>query len=131
MSNLGALYDCDRCPAYCCSYPSILCTEKDLARIAEYLGVELDEAKKEFTRLNTRGEVVFRHKPDEIFGSICVFLDSKTRNCTIYAVKPEVAETFPGVGSCGYYDFLTFERRAQRNPNFISTTWLPFQERLQ
>ncbi len=40
-----------------------------------------------------------------------------------YESRPDVCREFPGPGRCGYYDFLSFERNAQEDPDFISTTW--------
>jgi len=31
--------------------------------------------------------------------------------------------SFPGTTRCGYYDFLSFERRAQEDPEFVPTCW--------
>jgi len=41
----------------------------------------------------------------------------------VYKARPAVCREFPGAGRCGYYDFLSFERNAQEDPDFISTTW--------
>ena len=35
-------YDCDRCPAYCCSYPRIIVGKRDLTRLAKHF--EISEA---------------------------------------------------------------------------------------
>ena len=32
------------------------------------------------------------------------------------------SRSFPGGGRCGYYDFLSFERRAQDDPEFVALT---------
>jgi hypothetical protein len=41
----------------------------------------------------------------------------------VYKARPAICREFPGPGRCGYYDFLSFERKAQEDPDFISTTW--------
>ena len=62
-----------------------------------------------------------RRKADQHFGRICQFFDTRKRRCTIYAARPETCRSYPG-GRCGYYDFLSFERRAQNDPEFVATT---------
>jgi hypothetical protein len=117
------LYNCDRCPAYCCSYPRIIVTEADIKRLARHHGVSAATARKRFTKKGQEpDERVLRHQADEHFKTICRFLDLKTRKCTIYEARPRICRDFPGEGRCGYYDFLAFERRAQEDPDWIATT---------
>ena len=33
-----------------------------------------------------------------------------------------MCRSFPGGGRCGYYDFLSFERRAQEDDEFVALT---------
>ena len=120
----SASYNCLKCPAYCCSYARIIIKKKDLARLAKHHGMSEEKAKKKFTKKgHEKGEVVLRHKKDEHFGTVCRFLDSKTRNCTIYHARPGICRDFPGTRRCGYYDFLKFERRAQEDDDYVATTW--------
>ena len=35
-----SLYSCSKCPAYCCSYPLIEITKRDLARLARHFSVK-------------------------------------------------------------------------------------------
>jgi len=124
MSPAPVFYNCRRCPAYCCSYPRIIISEKDLARLAKHQGIGIEEARRKFTkRGHEDGERVLRHKGDEHFGTVCRFLNRKTRACMVYKARPAICREFPGPGRCGYYDFLSFERNAQEDPDFISTTW--------
>jgi len=117
-------YNCRKCPAYCCSYPRIIVSEADIVRLAKHHGIGVEAARKKYTKPgHEKGERVLRHKGDEHFGTVCRFLNRKTRNCTIYEGRPEVCREFPGPGRCGYYDFLCFERNAQEDEDFISTTW--------
>ena len=62
-----------------------------------------------------------RRKADQIFGRTCRFFDIEKRRCTIYEARPALCRSYPG-GRCGYYDFLSFERRAQEDPEFVATT---------
>ena len=106
------LYNCKKCPAYCCSYARIIVKKKDIARLAAHFGLGHD-----------KGEIILRHQKDEHFGTICRFIDPETRGCTVYPARPKICREFPGPGRCGYYDFLTFERRTQEDPEYVSTTW--------
>ena len=45
-----AKYDCLKCPGYCCSYPLIEVTKRDIARVAKHFDVSLEKAKKKFFR---------------------------------------------------------------------------------
>lgn len=117
-------YDCHRCPGYCCSYPRIIPTKKDIRRLAKHFGISETDARKRFTKKGEeKGERVLRHKPDEIYGTVCRFLDSETRNCTVYEARPTICRDFPGLKRCGYYDFLTFERELLEDPDHIATTY--------
>ncbi len=124
MSKSPVFYNCLRCPAYCCSYPRVIVSEKDLARLAKHFGVTEEEAREKYTkRGEEKGERVLRHKKDEHFGSVCRLLNRKTRNCMVYKARPAICREFPGTARCGYYDFLSFERHTQEDPEYVSTTW--------
>jgi Fe-S-cluster containining protein len=122
--KLPVFYDCTKCPAYCCSYTRIEVKPKDIQRLASHFGIGVRAAKKRFTkRGEDPGEIILRHKKDEHFGTVCRFLDSETRRCTIYEARPGVCREFPGTVRCGYYDFLSFERGTQKDEKYVSTTW--------
>ncbi len=124
MKKAPVFYSCKRCPAYCCSYPRIIVSEADIARLAKHHGIGIEEARQKFTkRGEEKDERILRHKGDEHFGTVCRFLNRKTRGCMVYKGRPAVCREFPGPGRCGYYDFLAFERTAQEDEDFISTTW--------
>ena len=117
---MGNCYDCSLCPAYCCSYPRIIVGKKDLKRLARHFGIDPAAARKKFTKRGAeKGERVLRHRKDTVYQSVCRFLDRESRQCTIYKARPKVCRQYPGERHCGYYDFLTFERRAQDDPEFI------------
>lgn len=117
-----AVYNCKKCPGYCCSYPLIALDKRDVERLARHHGLRFEEARRKFTRTAHGRKYAMRRKKDAIFGRICRFFDTSARNCTIYHARPSVCRSFPGAGRCGYYDFLAFERRAQDDPEFIATT---------
>ncbi|HVR42502.1 MAG TPA: YkgJ family cysteine cluster protein [Thermoanaerobaculia bacterium] len=118
MRKLKPLYDCLKCPAYCCSYERIDVTRRDLSRLARHFGISDDDAERRFTK-QVEGHRALRHQKDQIFGSICTFFDRETRRCTVYEARPNVCRSYPDGRSCGYYDFLTWEREHQDDPDFI------------
>ena len=111
-------YDCLKCPAYCCSYERIIVEKRDLNRLAKHFGIDAETARTRFTKV-VEGEQVLRHQKDEYYGSICMFLDTKTRRCTIYEARPGVCHEYPDRPRCGYYDFLKWERRHQEDEEFV------------
>lgn len=122
--QLKVLYDCNKCPAYCCSYPRIIVTPKDIRRLAKYFKISSEAARKKFTRKGEEpGERILRHKKDETYGTACRFLDRESRMCTIYDARPEICGDYPGTLRCGYWDFVKFERGLQEDPEFIPTAY--------
>ena len=115
---LRVLYNCSKCPAYCCSYDRIDVTKRDLLRIAKHFGLSYQEAEKRYTKV-AKGDRVLRHHMDHIYKHVCRFLDQETRRCTIYNARPAVCREYPETLRCGYYDFLSFERRHQDDKDFI------------
>jgi len=118
-----AMYNCAKCPGYCCSYPIIPLTRHDVKRLAKYFGIGFRKAKKKFTVPRDGDDYTMRRKADEIFGKVCRFFDTEKRRCTVYEARPAMCRSYPGSGRCGYYDFLSFERSAQDDPEAIATTW--------
>ena len=114
----GISYDCSRCPAYCCSYDRILVENRDLVKLARRFGVDKETARRRFTKIR-EGEQVLRHHKDAIYGSVCMFLDTKTRRCTVYEDRPGVCHEYPERPTCGYYDFLAWEREYQDDETFV------------
>jgi len=118
-------YDCSKCPAYCCSYARIIVDDDDIVRLGERFGLDYETARKKFTKQGAEeGERVLRHRHDPLFGTACRFLDQETRRCTVYEHRPGICREFPGTSRCGYYDFLTFERRSQDDPELVVAAWV-------
>jgi uncharacterized protein len=117
------LYDCLKCPGYCCSYPIIVVTKRDLARIARHFGTSEAEAERRFCIAQHGHKRIMRRKRDVHFRRICQFFDTEARRCGIYEARPAACRAFPGRSRCGYYDFLVFERDAQEDAGYVSTTW--------
>ncbi|MFO0994945.1 MAG: YkgJ family cysteine cluster protein [Hyphomicrobiales bacterium] len=116
-------YDCLKCPGYCCSYPIIEVKDRDAARIAKHFDMPLDRAEKKYFRVDRTHGRVMRRQKDGHFGRICQFFDTELRRCTIYEARPRACREFPGEFNCGYWDFLAFERNAQEDEDYVSTTW--------
>ncbi len=115
-------YDCSKCPGYCCSYPLIALDKRDVTRLAKHHALTFEVARKRFTKQAFGRRYVMRRKADQHFGKICRFFDTTERRCTIYAARPAICRSFPGEGRCGYYDFLSFERRSQDDPEWVALT---------
>jgi len=118
------MYNCAKCPGYCCSYPVIELTKRDLERLAKYFGLSKKKTRKKFTKKDPDGRAPYamRRKKDEHFGNICHFFDRDERRCTIYEARPKVCRDYPG-GRCGYYDFLSSERQVLEDPDHVASTW--------
>ena len=112
------MFNCSKCPAYCCSYEKIEVSKRDVLRIARHFGVPYKQAEKRYTKNSSVGRVL-RHKEDHIFKEVCQFLDTETRRCGIYEARPTVCREYPDSLRCGYYDFLASERRRQCDDEFI------------
>jgi Fe-S-cluster containining protein len=115
------MYNCTKCPGYCCSYPLIAITKRDVERLAKHFDLSFEDARKKFTKVDPYAKYAMRRKKDHIFGRICRFFDTEKRRCTIYEARPSTCRDYPG-GRCGYYDFLAAERTHQGDPEFIALT---------
>jgi len=121
-------YDCLKCPGYCCSYPNIHLKPDDIKRLAKHFDLSVEDFTKRHTEKGTKEKgqdkrpLVLRHQEDEHFGSICWFFDTDKRQCTVYEARPKICREYPGRKRCGYYEFLSFERDAQEDPDYIAIT---------
>jgi Fe-S-cluster containining protein len=116
--ELRVLFNCSKCPAYCCSYDRIEVTRRDIKRLARHFGLTYEQAEKRYTKV-AYGERVLRRQSDHIFKRVCQFLDKESRRCTVYEARPAVCREYPDSLRCGYYDFLASERRRQCDDEFI------------
>lgn len=127
-TELPVFYNCMKCPAYCCSYPRIEVTERDLARLAGHHGIGVRAAKRRFTTTYEEdgvSEIVLRHQKDEVYGSVCRFLDTETRSCTVHEARPDICRDHPGKPTCAYYVFLLSEREYQDDPDQVARAYNP------
>ena len=119
---MAAMYNCSKCPGYCCSYPVIAITKRDVERLARHFGLSFTKARRKFTIKGDEDEFVMRRKGDVHFGRVCQFFDTEERRCTVYEARPSTCRSYPG-GRCGYYNFLMDERARQDDPEHIAGTW--------
>lgn len=119
---MAKAYDCTKCPGYCCSYPIIPVTKRDIERLARHFGIDAETARRRFTKAAHGRKYVLRRKADEHFGRTCRFFDTDKRRCSIYAARPSTCREYPTQSRCGYYDFLTFEREQQDDAAWVATT---------
>ena len=115
-------YKCEKCPAYCCTYTEIEVTQRDVERLARHFELSARVAAERFTKVDTKGTRMLRHKKDKIFDSTCMLLDQEKRRCTVYEARPGVCRKYPDSNRCGYYDFLKFEREQQGDEEMVALT---------
>jgi Fe-S-cluster containining protein len=115
-------YSCSKCPAYCCTYTEIEVTARDVARLAKHFGVSVGEAQERYTKVDSKGTRMMRHRKDRIFNSTCMLLDQDKRRCTVYEARPGVCRKYPDSTKCGYYEFLKFEREQQDDEELVALT---------
>ncbi len=123
-TKLPVFYSCDRCPAYCCTYPEIPVTDADIRRLARRFEIKPAVARDRYTKPAEDGKTrVMRHRNDEIFQTACRFLHPQSRRCTVYTHRPHACRAYPGTSRCGYYDFLSSERSRQEDPHMVVSAW--------
>jgi len=116
------MYNCLKCPGFCCSYEIIPLKERDVERLAKYFGISKRLVKKRYLVARDDEKYTMRRKADDHFGYICQFFDTDKRRCTIYQGRPGICREYPGDGRCGYYDFLSHERRIQEDKELVAVT---------
>src|SRR6266436_1789524 len=120
-------YDCNECPAYCCSiYERVQVTPRDIRRLAKHFSVTEEVATVRYTKFFEK-ERVLRRKADPIFGQACHFLNPETRKCTIYNARTAVCREYPDTVRCAYYDLLKFERLQQGDPDALPLVKITFR----
>ncbi len=116
-------YSCSKCPGYCCSYPEIEVTPRDIQRLAKRFAIDYAAAEERFTKYDAKERIrLLRHKKDTVFATVCTFFDQDKRRCSVYEARPGVCREYPDSPRCGYYEFLKFERAQQGDPKFIALT---------
>jgi Fe-S-cluster containining protein len=116
-------YDCLKCPGYCCSYQEIEVNQRDIDRLAKHFGISPKQAEERFTKWKASESIhLMRHRKDTVFDSICMMFDQDKRRCTVYEARPGVCRKYPDSKTCGYYEFLKFEREQQGDEELVALT---------
>lgn len=115
-------FDCTLCPGYCCSiYDLVEVSDNNLDRLARHFGMPPAQCRDRFTKIvkmsaSKRG---LRHKKDTVFPRTCVFLDRKSRRCTVYEARPKECRKYPGDDGCRYFELLQHERDLQEDKTIV------------
>lgn len=121
------LYDCDSCPAYCCGYPVIEASKKDIRRLARHFGLSEAEAKERFTEKENNRVRKLKQRYDKVLKTpMCMFLNQRTRNCSIYKARPQICRDHPG-DRCEWHDRSMIERIANNGKKVILLKVMPWQ----
>lgn len=96
--------DCNGCWAGCCRLP-LEASANDLIRLGIAEEAELSLSFKDVAKkLIKKGLVQKFFSKTQIFliaqkkNKDCIFLDTETRRCTVYKIRPEVCRKFPKIG---------------------------------
>lgn len=123
-----ALFDCEKCPAFCCSiYERVEVTAYDLRRLARHFKLSIEETRKRYTKM-WGDERVLKRKRDPLLETTCEFLDLKTRGCTVYKARPEACRDYPKRKRCAYYDVYRFELSHQDDKTVVPIVRIEFKE---
>lgn len=95
---------CSSCVSSCCTMP-VEVRFNDLLRLGLAQEFEREEPRKNIAkRLQKEGIVERFHQKSEIFTLVrmgnndCLYLDRKTRLCTVYDLRPETCRNHPKIG---------------------------------
>ena len=93
--EIEAKIDCTAC-ANCCRVTEVGITEKDIEKLAKFVGMSESEFVEQFTALDGSGAMILQRN-----GGGCVFLEGNL--CSVYAARPHNCVNFPhlvrGTGS--------------------------------
>jgi len=117
-------FDCAKCPGFCCTYDEIDLTDEDVAGLCAHLDISEEKFISKYTKYGkfrgrSRFPLMLKHKSDRHFSKICIFFDSERRRCTVYKARPEACCAYPHGERCGYFEFLSFERRLHGDEDHI------------
>ncbi len=117
-------FNCNKCPGYCCSHSRIAVTDHDIARLSQHFGISEKKTRERLTyhyKTQDISEQILRHQKDNVYKSICKLFDREKRQCTVYAARPNVCRKYPYGNTCGYYNFIKFERDFHDDAEFVPT----------
>ena len=88
------MYNCKKCPGYCCTYPLIALDKRDVAAAGQAFRPDLRAGQAQFTVERWGHKYSMRRKADKIFGMACRFFDTEKRCCTVYEARPSLCRSF-------------------------------------
>lgn len=95
---------CNDCWANCCRMP-VEVTTADLVRMGVLDAFAAEEPLKQLANRLKKAGVIAHYNPSRAIFTLarranldCIYLDAKSRRCTIYAVRPEICRHHPQVG---------------------------------
>lgn len=85
--------DCREC-AECCRVTEVQLAERDVEKLARFLGISEKGFLDQYTALDEEGALILRRNPSSASGpGGCVFLAGN--ECTVYEARPGNCERFP------------------------------------
>ncbi len=85
--------DCRQC-AECCRVPDVPIVERDVEKLAHFLGLPEKKFLEKHTSVDENGTLILlRNPPSAISRGGCTFLDGN--DCTVYEARPGNCERFP------------------------------------
>lgn len=119
-------YNCNDCVAYCCGYPIIEVKPPDIRRLARHFGVSPEQAKADWTEQENNRVRKLKQREDKKVGApTCIFLNQKTRQCSVYYARPQICRDHPG-DRCEWYDRQLFESIANGGRRVIQLKAMPW-----
>jgi Fe-S-cluster containining protein len=89
--HAGLQFQCTGCGDCCTGAPGYVWVNKEeIAALAAHEGLAIDEFENRYVRL-----IGVRKSLHEYANGDCVFFDSQTRKCRVYAVRPRQCRTWP------------------------------------
>jgi uncharacterized protein len=92
--------DCRQC-GECCRVTEVQLIERDVEKLARFLGISESKFMQQHTAIGEDGEVILKRVTSPSGATACEFLDGN--ECTIYEARPANCERFPhllrGAGS--------------------------------
>ena len=91
--EVTAAIDCREC-AECCRVPDVPIAERDVEKLAHYLGLSEPAFLEKHTALDEDGALILlRHPRTAASAGGCTFLDGN--ECTVYEARPGNCQRFP------------------------------------
>jgi Fe-S-cluster containining protein len=86
--DIEAQVDCTVC-ANCCRQATVKLQERDIEKLAKYMGVKKAQFRADYTQEDEEQGTVLKFES----GKGCVFLDGN--DCTVYDARPQICNDFP------------------------------------